>query len=254
MTGPGAGFLDLAPRVAKPRAAGLTHVIDRGTPLPAFETAVEWIGDIADVWKFGWGTAYVDPEVRSKVDILRRHEILACPGGTLLEVACLRGRSERFLGWAAEVGFTAVEVSNGATGMSGSDKRHLIREASRHFQVLSEVGSKDPAVILKPAVWETEVRADLGAGARWVVLEGRESGSVGVYDPQGRVKEDLVERVTGAIGLERLVFEAPRKEQQAWFIRHFGPNVNLGNISPDDALGLETLRLGLRADTIALLR
>lgn len=254
MTGPGAGFLDLAPRVAKPRAIGLTHVIDRGTPLPAFETVVEWIGDVVDVWKFGWGTAYVDPAVRSKVDILRRHEILSCPGGTLLEVACLRGRADRFFGWVAEVGFTAIEVSNGATGMSGSDKRFLIGQASRHLHVLSEVGSKDPAVVLQPATWETEVRADLEAGARWVVLEGRESGSVGLYDPQGRVKEDLVARVTAAIGLERLVFEAPRKEQQAWFIRHFGPNVNLGNISPDDVLGLETLRLGLRADTIALLR
>ncbi|HKF19663.1 MAG TPA: phosphosulfolactate synthase [Candidatus Dormibacteraeota bacterium] len=254
MTGPGAGFLDLAPRVAKPRAIGLTHVIDRGTPLPALETVVEWIGDVVDVWKFGWGTAYVDPAVRSKVDILRRHEILSCPGGTLLEVACLRGRADRFLGWAAEVGFTAVEVSNGATGMSGSDKRLLIREASRYFHVLSEVGSKDPRVVLQPAAWETDVRADVEAGARWVVLEGRESGSVGLYDPQGRVKEDLVAQVTAAIGLERLVFEAPRKEQQAWFIRHFGPDVNLGNISPDDVLGLETLRLGLRADTIALLR
>lgn len=254
MTGPGAGFLDLAPRAAKPRAIGLTHVIDTGTPLPAFETLVEWLGDIADVWKFGWGTAYVDPAVRSKVDILRRRGILACPGGTLLEVACLRGRADRFLSWAAEVGFTAVEVSNGATGMSGSDKRMLISQASLHFHVLSEVGSKDPAVVLQPAAWEKEVRADLGAGARWVVLEGRESGSVGLYDPQGRVKEDVVERVTAAVGLERLVFEAPRKEQQAWFIRRFGPNVNMGNISPDDAFGLETLRLGLRADTIALLR
>lgn len=254
MTGPGAGFLDLAPRAAKPRAIGLTHVIDRGTPLPAFETLVEWIGDVADVWKFGWGTAYVDPSLRSKVDILRRHGILACPGGTLLEVACLRGRADRFLSWAAEVGFTAVEVSNGATDLSGSDKRMLISRASPHFHVLSEVGSKDPAVVLEPATWEMEVRADLGAGAHWVVLEGRESGSVGLYDPQRRVKEDVVERVTAAVGLERLVFEAPRKEQQAWFIRHFGPNVNLGNISPDEAFGLETLRLGLRADTIALLR
>ena len=254
MTGPGAGFLDLPPRVAKPRAIGLTHVIDGGAPLPAFETLVEWIGDFADVWKFGWGTAYVDTAVRRKVDMLRRHEILACPGGTLLEVACLRGRADRFLGWAADVGFTAIEVSNGATDMSSSDKRLLISQASSHFHILSEVGSKDPAVVLQPAEWEREALADIDAGARWVVLEGRESGSVGLYDAQGRVREDLVARVTAAAGLERLVFEAPRKEQQAWFIRHFGPDVNLGNVAPNEVLGLETLRLGLRADTIALSR
>lgn len=254
MIAPSPGFLDLPARAAKPRAVGLTHVIDRGTPLPAFEALVEWIRDIADVWKFGWGTAYVDPAVRTKVDILRRHQILACPGGTLLEVARLRGRVDRFLAWARHIGFAAIEISNGATEMSGRDKQLLISQAALHFQVFSEVGSKDPAVVLEPVAWEAEARADLEAGAQWVVLEGRESGTVGLYDREGLVREDLAERVAAGIGLERLVFEAPRKDQQAWFIRRFGPNVNLGNVSPGEALGLETLRLGLRADTIELLR
>ncbi len=254
MTDPGAGFLDLPSRAAKPRALGLTHVIDRGAPLPAFDAMVEWLGDIADVWKFGWGTAYIDQTIRNKVDILRRRQIVACPGGTLLEIARLRRRVDRFLGWAADVGFAAIEVSNGATRMAGSDKRRLISQASLHFQVFSEVGSKDPAVVLRPTQWVSEVRADLEAGARWVLLEGRESGTVGLYDSEGRAREDVVDAVVAAADVERLVFEAPRKEQQAWFIRRCGSNVNLGNLSPDEALSLETMRLGLRADTIALLR
>lgn len=222
--------------------------------MAALDSLVEWIGGVVDIWKFGWGTAYLDPTVRAKVAILRRHQVLACPGGTLLEVACLRGRVEGFLSWAGEVGFGAVEVSNGATGMTGHDKRLLINRAASDFHVLSEVGSKDPRIVLQPAEWEAEVRADLDAGARWVVLEGRESGTVGLYDAEGRVREDLVDRLTAAVGLEKLVFEAPRKEQQAWFIRRFGADVNLGNVAPDEALGLETLRLGLRADTVALAR
>ena len=254
MTGSGAGFLDLPRRDAKPRSRGLTHVIDRGTPLAVFGGVVGSIADFADIWKFGWGTAYVDPSVQAKVELLRRHGVLSCPGGTLLEIASMRGRTDRLLGWAEDVGFTALEVSNGATEMIVADKRRLIAEASRRFVVFSEVGSKDPNVVLPAAAYEEEARADLEAGALWVVLEGRESGTVGLYHQDGRVREDLAERVTAAVGLQRVVFEAPRKDQQAWFIRRFGPGCNLGNVAPNDVLGLETLRLGLRADTLALLR
>lgn len=253
MTGPGAGFLDLPPRPAKPRSVGLTHVIDRGTPLGVLGGLVGSVAPFADVWKFGWGTAYIDPSLQAKVDLLRRHDVLACPGGTLLEIASLHGRTDRLLAWAEAVGFMALEVSNGATEMAGAEKRKLIARASRHFVVLSEVGTKDPQVVLSPAAYESEVVADLEAGARWVVLEGRESGTVGLYYQDGRVREELAERLTAAVGLEKLVFEAPRKDQQAWFIRRFGPTVNLGNVLPDDVFGLETLRLGLRADTIGLM-
>lgn len=229
-------------------------MIDRGTPLAVFGAVVGSIADFADIWKFGWGTAYVDPSVQAKVELLRRHSVLSCPGGTLLEIASMRGRTDRLLGWAEAMGFTALEVSNGATEMAVADKRRLIAEASRRFVVLSEVGSKDPNVVLPAAAYEEEARADLEAGALWVVLEGRESGTVGLYHQDGRVREDLAERVTAAVGLQRVVFEAPRKDQQAWFIRRFGPGCNLGNVAPNDVLGLETLRLGLRADTLALLR
>jgi phosphosulfolactate synthase len=232
---------------------GLTHVLDKGTPLTVLGGLVGSVAHHCDVWKFGWGTAYVDPSVRAKVELLRSHQLLVCPGGTLLEIASLRGRTDRLLGWAEEVGFTALEVSNGATEMVAATKRRLIAEASRRFVVLSEVGAKDPAVVPRVVAFQEEALADLEAGARWVVLEGRESGTVGLYHRDGRVREELAERVAAAVGLERVVFEAPRKDQQAWFIRRFGPTVNLGNISPDEVLGLETLRLGLRADTIGLL-
>ena len=254
MRGPGAGFLGLPPRDAKPRSRGLTHVLDKGTPLAIFGPLVEAVAEFTDVWKFGWGTAYIDPSVSAKVELLRRHGVLACPGGTLLEIASLRGRTDRLLGWAKSVGFTALEVSNGAIEMTAAEKRRLIEEAARLFVVFSEVGSKDPEVVLPAAALEAEARADLEAGARWVVLEGRESGTVGLYDQDGRVKADLAERVTAGVGLERVVFEAPLKDQQAWFIRRFGPTVNLANIPPENVFGLETLRLGLRADTIALVR
>ena len=251
--GPGVGFLDLPPRAEKPRSIGLTHVLDKGTPLTVLESHLRSIAPYCDVWKFGWGTAYIDPAARAKVELLRRQDVLTCPGGTLLEIAFLRGRADRLLGWAEEVGFNAV-VSNGATSMGVGEKRRLIAEASRRFVVLSEVGSKDPSVVPAAAAYEEEVMADLHAGARWAVVEGRESGTVGLYHADGRVREDLAERLTAVAGPGRVVFEAPRKDQQAWFIRRFGPSVSLGNIAPEDVLGLETLRLGLRADTIELSR
>jgi phosphosulfolactate synthase len=253
VTGPGAGFLDLPPRHAKPRSLGLTHVIDKGTPVAAFDGLVASIAHFTDMWKFGWGTAYIDPSLRAKVELLRRHEVLACPGGTLLEIASLRGRTDRLLAWAEDVGFTALEVSNGATEMAAAEKHGLIAKASRRFVVVSEVGTKDPQAVPSLAAYEQEVVADLEAGARWVVVEGRESGTVGLYHQDGRVREELADRLTAAVGPERLVLEAPRRDQQAWFIRRFGPTVNLGNIAPDDVFGLETLRWGLRADTIGLL-
>jgi len=255
--GPGAadgvGFLGLPPRGPKPRRTGLTHVLDKGLPLASFEPLVASLARFVDIWKFGWGIAYLDPDLAGKLAVLARHRVLACPGGTLAEVAWLRGRTEEFLAWAEETGFPAVEISNGATAMTAAEKRKLIARACTRFVVLSEVGSKDPRAACAPAELAGEARADLEAGARWVVLEGREQGNVGLYREDGSVREEVAEAVASTLGLEPAVFEAPRKEQQAWFIRRFGPEVNLGNVAPSEVLGLETLRLGLRADTLALL-
>ncbi len=136
--------------------------------------------------------------------------------------------------------------------MTPEEKRAIVAAAAERFIVFGEVGAKDPAVEVRAAHWAAEAAADLAAGATWVVTEGRESGTVGLFDPSGTVRTDVVDAVVGSVGIDTTVFEAPRKEQQAWLIRRFGPDVNLGNVLPSDALGLEALRLGLRADTFAV--
>ena len=205
-----------------------------------------------DVWKFGWGTAYIDPHVEAKLDLLGQHGILGCVGGTLLEVAWAQGRVDEFHEWAGEAGFPCVEVSRGVAAMSPDEKYELIRRFSHDFTVLSEVGFKSRSHPLPCHEWAGEVAGDIQAGARWVVAEGRESGTVGIYNDQGAVREDVVACVVEAGGIERVVFEAPARDQQVWFIQRFGPDVNLGNIAITEVLGVETLRLGLRADTIGL--
>ncbi len=244
--------LDLPERTEKPRRAGLTHVLDKGHTPSDTASALVSCGAYVDVWKFGWGTAYVDPGVEPKLALLDSHGVLGCVGGTLLEVAWAQGRADDLLDWAAGAGFPCVEVSRGAAPMTIGDKHDIIRTAASGFTILSEVGGKSRASRMHPAEWAEEVAGDLDAGARWVLAEGRESGTVGIYRDDGSVREDVVAAVVGAGGLERVVFEAPRKDQQAWFIRRFGPQVNLANIAVAEVLGLETLRLGLRADTIEL--
>lgn len=243
--------LDLPNRPGKPRRAGLTHVLDKGTPAAHAADALSSCAPYVDVWKFGWGTAYVDRDLAAKLRLLADHDILACLGGTLLEVAWAQGRAEDLLAWAFAAGLPAVEVSRGATAMSVAEKHELISRAAERFTVVSEVGRKTGSGLL-PGDWAAEAAGDVRAGATWVIAEGRESGTVGIYDNAGRVRDDIVDAVVAALGVDKVVFEAPAKDQQAWFVRHFGANVNLANVAVADVLGLETLRLGLRADTIGL--
>jgi phosphosulfolactate synthase len=246
---PGPDFLDLPARATKPRGIGITHVLDRGIPLAQAADLLAMSGSYIDMWKLGWGLSYLDPTLPGKLELLARHGVLASPGGTLLEIAWAQGRAAEFLGWARDCGFPCVEVSAGTVPMDQAAKRELIAEAARHFIVLAEVGPKDPAVQLTPAQWAQGLSDDLEAGATWVLAEGRASGTAGIYDPSGAVREDLVAALVSVAGPDFLVFEAPREQQQAWFVRRFGPDVNLANVPPADALGLETLRLSLRADT-----
>lgn len=246
---PGPDFLDLPARDGKPRGTGITHVLDRGTPLAQSADLLATCGAYVDVWKFGWGISCLDPNLAAKLDLLAAHRVLASPGGTLLEIAWAQGRTAGFLDWALGCGFPCVEVSAGTVPMDEISKADLIAEAARHFIVLAEVGAKDPAVRQTPEQWARAVRRDLDAGATWVLAEGRASGTVGLYEKSGTVREDVVAAIVSVAGYDCVVFEAPREDQQAWFVRHFGPDVNLANVRPGDALGLETLRLGLRADT-----
>jgi phosphosulfolactate synthase len=246
MTGP--GFLDLPARSAKPRRTGITHVLDRGIPLGQAADQLDLVAPYVDVWKFGWGISYLDRHLAAKLELLARHQVLASPGGTLLEIAWAQGREAEFLDWAGDCGFPCVEVSAGTVRMTEAAKRDLICAAAERFIVLAEVGSKDDAARLLAEQCGQAVSADLAAGATWVLAEGRASGTVGIYEPSGAVREDVVAALAAA-SPGCIVFEAPRESQQAWFVRKFGPDVNLANVHPADVLGLETFRLSLRADT-----
>ncbi len=247
-------FLSLPERSTKPRRAGLTHVLDNGRTVESTRSALTAAGDLIDVWKFGWGTAYLDNALGQKLELLRGAGVWSCLGGTLLEIAWAQGRSQECLDWAGEVGFDGIEVSRGVAPMTLADKHDLLRRAATSFVVLSEVGSKDPDQVLTAREWTDEVASDLAAGAHWVIAEGRESGTVGIYRSDGSVREDVVVAALAGGGAGKVLFEAPRKDQQAWLVRRLGPDVNLANIAADEVLALETLRLGLRADTCDLTR
>jgi phosphosulfolactate synthase len=246
---PAPDFLDLPARTTKPRRTGITHVLDAGLPVSEAAGLLEAGGKYVDVWKFGWGVAYLDPGLEAKLELLAAHGVLASPGGTLLEIAWAQGRAARFLAWARAAGFPCVEVSAGTVAMAAGEKAALIAEAAEHFIVLAEVGAKDPEVRMTPGEWAAAAARDLAAGATWILAEGRASGTVGIYSGSGAVRQDVVAAMVDAAGTDGVVFEAPREDQQAWFVRRFGPDVNLANIRPAGALGLETLRLSLRADT-----
>jgi phosphosulfolactate synthase len=241
--------LRLPSRAAKPRSTGITHVLDKGVPVSEAASLLDVAGHYVDIWKFGWGTAYLDPALDAKLALLREHDVLACTGGTLLELAWHQGEVAAFLEWAQEAGFPCVEVSCGVIGLSAPERADLVQRVAERFVVLSEVGSKDPSALVSPDDWAVHAAASVDAGATWVVAEGRESGNVGIYEPDGRVREHVVQAVVAAVGAERTVFEAPRKDQQAWLIKRFGCDVNLGNVVLTEVLGVEALRLGLRADT-----
>lgn len=247
-------FLDLPERHAKPRDRGLTHVLDKGLPLTQAEGMLESAGAYMDVVKLGWGIAYLDAALKDRVALYQSAGVTVCVGGTLFEVAAYQNRLNELRRWVTEVGIDAIEVSNGLCALSRERKREIVGELSRDHLVLAEAGVKDAAQPVSAEAWVAEMRDDLAAGARWVVAEGRESGTVGLYETDGLVRELLVETLAASLPVDKLMFEAPRRAQQAWFVRRFGPNVNLGNIAPDEVLSVETIRVGLRADTAKLAR
>lgn len=246
-----AGFLRLPARSTKPRTTGITHVLDKGVPPMLLRAHLEQSGDLVDFVKLGWGTGYIDPTLDERIRICRAHHVRLCTGGTLLEIAAAQGRVAQFARWASRVGIEAVEVSNGLGLLDRRAKDRLIRSLADEFVVLAETGLKDPTAVVDPVDWAQEMSADLAAGASLAVAEGRESGTVGLFEPDGRVRDTLVDTVVAAVPVDRIVFEAPQKSQQSWLISRLGAAVNLGNIDLADVLPAETLRLGLRADTAA---
>jgi phosphosulfolactate synthase len=232
----------------EPRAAGLTHVIDKGLGPRAWEDVLETSGAYIDIVKLGWGTAYVTPNLRRKLDVLAEKRVVI--GGTFFEAVFAKGRVDEYKSWLTELGLTHVEISDGAIEIPRERKLELIAELARDFTVLSEVGSKDAEIVYAPYQWVEWIREELDAGAWKVITEGREGGTAGIYRPSGEMRTGVVDEIVHDIDVSDLIFEAPSKAAQAWFVRHFGPEVNLGNIPPDEVIPLETLRLGLRADTL----
>ncbi len=245
-------FLDLPERTDKPRRNGITHVLDRGLSPLALESLLETAGGHIDLIKLGWGTAYVSHGVRDKVTLCRDAGVRICPGGTLLEIALQQGRLERYLEWLRALGVDHVEVSNGSLPMTAEEKRAVISQLANEFTVVAEVGKKGSQVAVAED-WVAEMLGDLAAGASWVITEGRESGTSGLFEPSGAVRVELVDAILHALGTEAVIFEAPQRTQQAWLLEHVGPSVNLGNILVDDVIALETLRRGLRYETLDLL-
>jgi phosphosulfolactate synthase len=232
----------------EPRAGGLTHVIDKGLGPRAWEDVLEVAGEHIDVVKLGWGTAYVTQNLRRKLDVLRGKPVVV--GGTFFEVVYLKDKVDEYKGWVSELGLTHVEISDGTVEIPRDRKLELIADFARDFTVLSEVGSKDSSVEPDADEWVGWIREELEAGAWKVITEAREGGTAGIFTADGAMRTDVVAHVADAVGLDEIIFEAPTKSAQAWFVKQFGPEVNLGNIPPDEVIPLETLRLGLRADTL----
>jgi phosphosulfolactate synthase len=247
-----ADFLALPERTSKPRSRGVTHVIDRGLPIATLESLLDLAGAHIDFVKFGWGTAYVSRHIRAKVEACREAKVRTCVGGTLLELATVQGKLREFVRWADSLAFDALEVSEGTVELGVGIKEGLIAAMARDFCVLAEVGSKDPSAPVRPWAWALQMERDLDAGATFVIAEGRESGTVGLYGPDGSVREDLLATLLEKVPSERIIFEAPAPAQQKWFVRKVGVDVNLGNVAPEEVIALETLRRGLRADTASL--
>ena len=242
----------LADRSVKPREEGITHVLDRGLSIAQVDGMIEVAGAFVDIVKLGWGTALATQNLAVKLARYREHDIPVVLGGTLTELAIQQDRVDDLIAWLRELGLDHVEVSDGTIAIEPERKRELIRRlAGEGFVVLSEVGSKDAATIMAPYRWVEQIQAELEAGAWKVIAEARESGTAGIFRPDGEVRMGLIDEIAHAVDVSRMLFEAPRKDQQVWFLRQFGAECNLGNITPDDVLGLETLRLGLRSDTMS---
>jgi len=241
---------NLPKRTQKPREKGITLALDKGFSVRQAEDFCESSSNYTDIIKLGWGTSYVTQNLDDKLAVYRNANIPVYFGGTLFEAYVLRDQLDAYKKLLDHYDIHCVEVSNGTIWLSEERKRDIIRDLSKDFQVLSEVGSKNPNDIIPPYKWVAMINKELEAGAWKVIAEARESGTVGVFRPNGEVRSGLIDEIADQISVDNLIFEAPKKQQQVWFIKKFGSNVNLGNIAPAEVISVETLRLGLRGDTL----
>lgn len=236
-------------RTAKPRATGYTMVMDKGLSKREVEDMLDICGEYIDIVKLGWATSFVTKNLKEKLAIYKAAGIPVYLGGTLFEAFVVRGQFEDYQRVLDDFGLEYAEVSDGSVDMNHDDKCNYISTLAKQVTVLSEVGSKDAAKIIPPYKWIEQMQTELDAGAWKVIGEARESGNVGLFRDSGEVRQGLVEEILTKIPEEKIIWEAPQKAQQVFFIKLLGTNVNLGNIAPNEVIPLETIRLGLRGDT-----
>jgi phosphosulfolactate synthase len=246
-------FLGIDERSPKPREEGVTHVLDSGLGIRQIEDSLSLFGEYVDIVKFGWGTGYITNNLEEKIELYRSYDVDVYFGGTLFELSVLKDSLDGFIACMKELGVEYVEVSTGILSVDHEQKCSFIDELSDEFTVFSEIGRKNPDNVMPPQEWISQSKRELEAGAWKVITEGRASGETGIYRRDGEVRFGLVDEILGSIDSSDLLFEAPNKEQQLWFIEKMGPSVNLGNVAMEEVLALETLRLGLRGDTVRMM-
>jgi phosphosulfolactate synthase len=236
-------------RTAQPRTNGITMVMDKGLSVQEAKNFMSVASPHVDIVKLGFGTAFVTPNLKDKLAIYREYNIPVYFGGTLFEAFIIRNKFDDYVSMCQEFGVTTVEVSDGSIIIPHAEKCGYIEKLTKNFTVLSEVGSKDAAHIIPPYKWIELMSAELSAGATYVIAEAREAGNVGIYRGSGEVREGLVQEILTQIPAEKILWEAPQKAQQLYFLELIGCNVNLGNIAPSEMIALEAMRIGLRGDS-----
>jgi phosphosulfolactate synthase len=236
-------------RTAKPREGGLTMVMDKGLSIRQAEDMIDVCAPLVDMVKIGFGTSYVTPRLKEKIKLYQKADMRVYLGGTLFEAFIARGMFKDYRKLIDDLGLECAEVSDGSINLPHEEKCKYINTLARDITVLSEVGSKESGILISPAKWVRMMLQELDAGSWKVIAEARESGTVGIYRPSGHAHTTLVHRIVAKVPSEDIIWEAPLKAQQTWFIKQLGPNVNLGNVPAEEVIPLETLRLGLRGDT-----
>jgi phosphosulfolactate synthase len=239
-------------RTQQPRTSGLTMVMDKGLSIAEAENFLSVGGPHVDIVKLGFGTSFVTPNLRKKIEVYQSHNLPVYFGGTLFEAFLVRNQFDDYIAVCKDYGISYVEVSDGSISIPHAEKCGYIEKLTKHATVLSEVGSKDAAHIIPPYKWIELMRAELEAGSSYVIAEAREAGNVGIYRGSGEVREGLVQEILTQIPEEKIIWEAPQKAQQLYFLELIGCNVNLGNIAPHEIIALEAMRIGLRGDTFEL--
>lgn len=239
-------------RNKKPRQSGITMVMDKGLSVDEARNFLSVAYPHVDVVKLGFGTSYVTPNLKEKLEVYRSYDIPVYFGGTLFEAFLIRNQFEDYISVCKEFGITYMEVSDGSITIPHTEKCGYIEKLTKYGTVFSEVGSKDAAHIIPPYKWIELMKAELEAGSSYVIAEAREAGNVGIYRGSGEVREGLVQEILTQIPGDKILWEAPQKAQQLYFIELLGCNVNLGNIAPSEVISLESMRIGLRGDTFML--